>query len=1182
MGEQFVHLHVHTEYSLLDGACRLDDLAQRTAEMGMPAVAMTDHGVMYGAIDFYKACRAVGVKPIIGCEIYMASDSRFERAPRQSQRTRHLTLLAENEAGYRNLLQIVSQAHLEGFYYHPRADLELLSDHAEGLIALSACKQGAIAQAILDDNYAAARQQAEILRELFGEDNFYLELMDHGLAGQKKIIAAEIQLSEELGIPVVATNDAHYVRQEDAEAHDVLLCIQTQATLSDLNRMRFETNEFYLKSAEEMAELFGEVPEALSNTVQIADRCNLELDLGAVRLPHVEVGNGYDVTSYLRHLCEQNIEKRYGAERPEVRQRLDYELDIIDEMNYSGYFLIVSDFIREAKQRGILVGPGRGSATGSIVAYLLEISDVDPLEYDLIFERMLNPERASPPDIDLDFPDDRREEIIEYVKEKYGRDRVAQVATFNTMGARAAIRDVGRVMSVPLDKVDALAKAVPPGTSLKEACELVPELAEARQEDTEIARMLDIGQRLEGLARHVSVHAAAVVISDGPLTDYVPLRGEKDGMVTTQYPMGPVEEVGLIKIDFLGLKTLTACARTLEAIQRNHQVKLDLLAIPRDDPKTFGLLCRGDTAGVFQLESEGMRGLMRKLQPDRFEHLIAAVALYRPGPMQHLDEFCEGRHGAAIEYLHPDLEPILEETYGVITYQEQVMQIAVRLAGFSMPQAEIIMRAMAKKQLEKMQQMKPKFIQGCLDNGIAERIAQEVYSRMESFSSYGFNKSHSAAYALVAYWTAYLKANYPGEFMAAHLSTVMDNSEDVGRYMDECRRMGLQVCAPTVNRSLAQFTARDGEVIFGLAAIKNLGGPTAEAVVAEREGNGPYQGLGDLCRRLPGRKVPRTAVQLLIETGALDEFGERNALLAGLDSLYAAGQKYQQDQITGQNSLFGEAGSEEVLTFDEQLPGVPEMPQAERLRLEKELLGLYVSSHPLIEKQEQLAQRTTAEIRELAEFADGTSVIVGGIIGQTKHYITNSGAPMMFLTLEGLGKHLETVVFPSTYEKYRGNINEGGVVVVKGKIDRKGARSDDGNEVKLLCDWIKPLAEAVPVSAQQRKQTEQGRLVNGPVQSAGNEQPEPAPPDIAAPARTVFIEVDATGCGEQSLRRIKQVIEENRGRQPVVLKLTGGNGVRRVELGEGYTVDCSEQFPIQIRHCPAVITLWQQEAVSQG
>ncbi len=1178
MAEQFVHLHVHTEYSLLDGACRLDTLAQRAAELSMPAVAMTDHGVMYGAIDSYKACRAAGVKPIIGCEIYMASDSRFERGPGQGRRTRHLTLLAENEAGYRNLLQIVSQAHLEGFYYHPRADLELLSDHAEGLIALSACKQGAIARAILDDNYAAARQQAEVLREVFGEDNFYLELMDHGLPGQKEIIAAKMRLSEELGIPVVATNDAHYVRQEDAEAHDVLLCIQTQATLSDPNRMRFEKDEFYLKSADEMAELFAEIPEALSNTVQIADRCNLELELGAVRLPHFDVPAGHDLSSYLRYLCEQNIVRLYGGDLPDVRRQLDYELDVIEKVNYSGYFLIGGDLIREAKSRGILVGPGRGSATGSIVAYLLGITDVDPLRYGLIFERMLNPERVTPPDFDLDFPDDRREEIIEYVKEKYGRDHVAQVATFNTMGARAAIRDVGRVMGVPLDRVDALAKAVPPGTSLKDACELVPELSEARQEDGEIARMLDIGQRLEGLARHASVHAAAVVITHNPLTDYVPLRGEKDGTVTTQYPMGPVEEVGLVKIDFLGLKTLTACARAMEAIKRNHQVELDLLAIPRDDPKTFELLCQGDTAGVFQLESEGMRGLMCKLQPDRFEHLIAAVALYRPGPMQHLDEFCDGRHGAAIDYLHPALEPILEETYGVITYQEQVMQIAVKLAGFSMPQAEIIMRAMAKKQIEKMQQMKPKFLQGCIDNGITERISQEIYSRMESFSSYGFNKSHSAAYALVAYWTAYLKANYPGEFMAAHLSTVMDDSEDVGRYMNECRRMGLDVCGPSVNRSLAYFAARDGEVIFGLAAIKNLGSPTAQAVVAEREENGPYEGLGDLCRRLPGSKVPRTAVQLLIEAGAFDEFGERNALLAALDSVYAAGQKYQQDQITGQNSLFGEAGSEEVLTFDERLPDVTEMPQSERLRLEKELLGLYVSSHPLIEKQEQLAQRTTAEIRELAEFADGISVIVAGIIGQTKHHVTNNGAPMMFLTLEGLGKHLETVVFPDAYEKYRDNINEGGVVVVKGKIDRKGARGDDSNEVKLLCDWIKPLAEATPVSEQQRKQIEQGRLEASSAQSEINKQPEPAPLDISTPARTVFIEVDATDCGEQSLRRIKQVIEENRGRQSVVLKLTGGNGARRVELGEGYTVDCSEQFRIQIRHCPAVITLWQQEA----
>ncbi len=1170
MAQQFVHLHVHTEYSLLDGACRLVDLAERVAELDMPAVAMTDHGVMYGAIDFYQACHAVGVQPIIGCELYVTPGSRFDRSGPQDRAVHHLTVLAENLTGYRNLLNIVSQAHLEGFYYYPRADLDLLSRNAEGLIVLSACKGGGVAQEILAGSYAGARQQAATLRDLFGPDNFYLELMDHGLPGQDEIIAGKRQLSAELGIPLVVTNDAHYVRREDAEAHDVLLCIQTQSSLNDPNRLRFEADEFYVKSAQEMHELFAAIPEAAANTLAIAERCNIELELGDIRLPRFEVPEGYELTSYLRHLCEKNIVRCYGEDRADVRERLDYELDIIDKANYSGYFLIVGDCIREAKNRGMLVGPGRGSAAGSIAAYLVGITDVDPLRYGLIFERMLNPERVSPPDFDLDFPDDRREEMIEYIKDKYGRDRVAQVVTFNTMGARAAIRDVGRVMNVALDKVDTFAKAVPPGTSLQEAIELVPELAEARSNDPDIARVLDIAGRLEGIARHASVHAAAVVITDDPLTNYVPLRGEKDGAVTTQYPMGPVEEVGLVKIDFLGLKTLTAIARATESIRRNHGTQIDLIGVPRDDVKTFELLCRGDTGGVFQLESEGMRGLLRKLQPDRFEQLIAAVALYRPGPMQHLDEFCAGRHGASVNYLHPDLEPLLEETYGVITYQEQVMQIAAKLAGFSMPQAEIIMRAMAKKQLEKMQQMKPLFIQGCVNNGVSERAAQQIYARMETFSSYGFNKSHSTPYALVAYWTAYLKTNYPGEYMAAHLSTIMDDSEQVGKYMSECRRIGLKVRAPSVNRGLAHFAACDGEVIFGLAAIKNFGLPTAEAIVAEREANGPYQGLGDFCRRLASSKAPKTAVKLLIEAGAFDESGERNALLAALDGLHAAGQKYQEDQATGQNSLFGEGAEVSSAVVTERLPDVPEMPQPERLRLEKQLLGLYVSSHPLIENEEKLAACTTAGLAELDQFADGASVVVAGIVGQTKRHITQNGSPMMFMTLEGLDQHVETVVFPKVYEKCGDQLAAGNIVVVKGRVDRRNSRGDNGGQAKLLCDWIKPLAGAARVARKQREQTEAGRV--------SRVAPDcPATATQVAPAATVTVELDPARDAEDCLLRLKEVIGQSPGQQQVILQISGRNGTRRVALGPGYTVNCADDFPVKVRQCPGVITLWEEE-----
>ncbi len=1171
MSAPFVHLHVHSEYSLLDGACRLPQLVEQVAQLDMPAVALTDHGAMYGAIEFYKECQTAGIRPIIGCEVYLATRTRFDRSTAADRNAHHLVLLAENLAGYKNLMKLVSAAHLEGFYYHPRVDFELLAEHSEGLIALSGCQQGLIATDILQDNFAAARQHCELFRELFGADNFYLELMDHGLADQQQVIAAKLQFAEELDLPVVATNDVHYLSQQDAEAHDVLLCIQTQTTREQADRLRFPNDQFYLKSPAQMQEVFAEIPQALAATVEIAQRCNVELRLGELMLPHFAVPDGYDLDSYLRKHCEENIQRRYGPNpAPKILERLDYELDVISRTNYSGYFLIVGDFVQEAKNRGILVGPGRGSATGSIVAYLLDISDVDPLRYGLIFERMLNPERASPPDIDLDFPDERREEIIEYVKDKYGRDRVAQVVTFNTLGARAAIRDVGRALEIPLRKVDTLAKLVPYGRTLADALAQVPELAQAAAEDEQIAQLLATAGNLEGLARHASVHAAAVVIADAPLTEYVPLRGERDGTVTTQYSMGPVEDVGLVKVDFLGLKTLTIIERALSAIAQNHNVEIELLDVPRDDVETYQLLCRADTVAVFQLESEGMRGLLRNLQPEHFEHLIAAVALYRPGPMQHIDTFCARRHGEPVQYLHPDLEPILAETYGIILYQEQVMQIASALAGFTMPQAEVIMQAMGKKDHDKMAQMKPLFMQGCVDNGISTATARELYARMEAFASYGFNKSHSSAYALVAYWTAYLKAHYPAEFMAAHLSTVMDSSDEVAKGVTECRRMGLEVRPPAVNRSRANFAVDGSEVLFGLAAIKNLGGNTAEAIVAERESTGDYRGLADFCRRLPAQNASNAMVKLLIQAGTFDEFGERNSLLAALDSVYAAGQQYQQDQAVGQNSLFGDSSAAAAERAGPQLPDVPPMSEEQMLRLEKELLGLYLSSHPLLENQDKLKQCTTATVEDLGQFAEGTSVLVAGMISQAKRHIDKNGDPMMFLTLEGLAEQVEVTIFPSVYEACRDNLAEGSLVVMKARVDRLLSRSGDADELKLLAENVQPLAAAQPVSKRQRQQAEEGRRQG--------RQPPPRDASPAPAARVVIIELDGAQATEQPVTSLNQILTRYPGPQRVVLQFAANGQQRKVALGENYTGNCDEEFPIQVRRRRGVITLGEEEA----
>ncbi len=1163
MSKPFVHLHVHTEYSLLDGACRIEPLAKRAAELGMPALAITDHGAMYGAIEFYKACREHGVKPIIGCEVYMARRSRFDQEP-QDRETYHLVLLAENLRGYKNLIKIVTAAHLEGFWYKPRVDWELLEEYHEGLIVLTACKQGYAAQCILDGDMQGAREFVARLADAFGRDNVYLELMNHGLEGQEEIIAAKLKISQELGIPTVATNDVHYIAREDAEAHDILLCIQTGKTVNEEDRLRFEVPEFYLKTREQMLEAVG-VEDALDRTVEVAERCELELKLGELMLPHFDVPEGHTLESYLRELCEKALPRRYPNADEKVRRRMEYELDVICQKGYAGYFLIVADFVNEAKRRGMLVGPGRGSATSSVVSYLLGISEVDPLRYGLLFERMLNPERVSPPDIDLDFPDNRREEVIEYVREKYGRDHVAQICTFNTLGARAAIRDVGRALDMDPNLVGRIASMIPPRATIGQAVETVPALADMMENDPQVARLIELASRLEGIARHVSVHAAAVVIADAPVTEYCPLRGERDGTITTQYEMGSVEDVGLVKMDFLGLRTLTIIQKTIEMVRRNHGVEIDPLKIPLDDEATFELLGRGDTMAVFQLESDGMRELLRKLKPNRFEHLIACVALYRPGPMRHADEFCAGRHGAPVHYLHPRLEPILRETYGVILYQEQVMQIASELAGFSMPQAEIIMRAMAKKQREKMDQMRPLFMEGCEKNGVPRQVAEQIWERMQSFSEYGFNKSHSTAYALVAYWTAYLKAHYPDELLAAQLSAEMDSLTSVAKYVSDAWHMGLDVEHPSVNRSDVEFyvdhSGQRPKIVVGLGAIKNFGRQAAEAVVREREENGPYTSFADFCRRVAGPDVPKSAVRALIEAGALDEFGDRAAMLEALDAAYAEGQRRQADLQRGAVSLFD--GLEDFT--DVPLPDVPPMSEADKIYHEREYLGVAIRSNPLLKLREKAAKCTTASIAELSELADRTPVVIHGEVAQFEPRSSASGREWLQFLLCDLTGCVRVRVWPRYMDKCEA-VLPGEVVVVRGRIQRDRIEDTDGTvreHLSVVAERAVPLSKARPVSQKARQAIEQGRKAAEACK-------------VEAKPRAVYIELDAEQLQEQALRRLKDTLAQFPGRQPVILRLTDGRRTRVIRLAPTFSVVWREELTAKLNAMPFVLLTWEE------
>ncbi|NLY39711.1 MAG: DNA polymerase III subunit alpha [Firmicutes bacterium] len=1053
----FVHLHVHTEYSLLDGAARINQIIERAAALNMPAVAITDHGVMFGVVDFYRAAKGAGINPVIGCEVYVAPRSRLQKEPHLDDHQYHLVLLAENQTGYRNLMELVSAGYLEGFYYKPRVDRELLEKHAAGLIALSSCLAGEIPALLMRGELEKARAAARYYRDLFGPDNFYLELQNHRLPEQAAVNSRLKQLAREEGIPLVATNDVHYLKREDAAVHDVLLCVQTGKTVNDPERMKFETDEFYFKSAREMAALFPDCPEALENSVRIAERCHVDFSFEQIYLPLYELPEGKNEDEYLRELCLEGLQKRYPAVTAELTERLEYELAVIRQMGYSSYFLIVWDLIRFARQNNVPVGPGRGSAAGSLVAYCLMITDLEPMRYSLLFERFLNPERISMPDIDIDICDDKRDLILQYVQEKYGRDRVAQIITFGTMAARAVVRDVGRALGISYGEVDRIAKMIPaePGMSIPKALEQSKELKEACQ-DERYKKLLDLSQALEGLPRHASIHAAGVVIGREPLVNFVPLFKTSDGTVVTQFPMGTLEALGLLKMDFLGLKTLNVIRETLDNIKRTHGRTIILEAIPLDDGATFELLSRGETTGIFQLESSGMRNVLRELQPNKLEDIIAVNALYRPGPMEQIPTFIASKHGKVpVHYQHPILEPILKETYGVIVYQEQIMEIAAKMAGFSLGQADLLRRAIGKKKEKILKEQQERFVQGCLKNGHSKKVAVGIYDLILKFASYGFNKSHAAAYALVAYQTAYLKANYPVEFMAAQMTVYYANSDKVALYIADCRRQGIEVLPPDINESETNFTVVAGNRIrFGLSAVKNVGLGAIESILAARREK-PFRSLRDFCSRVDSRQCNRKVLESLIKCGAFDSLGGHRAqYLACLDEVLAQGHAAQRERENGQISMFSlmdESSREDLL--QDQLPDLAPFTEKERLAMEKEMLGLYISGHPLEEYRPLMNQMSSlTECATLKEVGDNRKVTVGGIVTAARSLYTKKGKPMAFITLEDLTGSVEVIVFSDLYEKQTALFQEDSLLIIKGRTDIK-----EEEEPKIIAESATPL-----------------------------------------------------------------------------------------------------------------------------
>ena len=1052
----FAHLHVHTEFSLLDGASRIKNLVTAVKELGMDSVAITDHGVMYGTIDFYKECLKQGVKPIIGCEVYLAPGSRKERQEINGVKYYHLILLAENQTGYRNLVQLVSLANIEGMYYKPRVDKELLKKYHEGIICLSACVAGEIPRALIQGNKAKAESLVQEYLNIFGKDNFFLEIQNHGLAEERISNAGLVELAQKYNIGLVATNDCHYVSRADSEFHDILLCIQMGKTIADPARMRFNSDDYYVKSPAEMAELFKDYPEAIANTEKIAARCQVDFEFGHIQLPYYPIPSQYaDDEAYLRALCEQALPNRYPESSEAVIKRLDYELSIIHRMGYDSYFLIVWDFINYSRQHGIGVGPGRGSAAGSIVAYLLGITNLDPLKYELLFERFLNPDRVTMPDIDIDFDYIQRSKVIDYVKERYGYDHVAQIVTFGTMAAKGAVRDVGRVLNMPYSQVADIAKLIPNELkiTLDKALKESADFRKLYDSDADVKKLIDLARKIEGLPRHSSTHAAGVVIARNPLTDYLPVT-VSEGTLVTEFDKDHVEELGLLKMDFLGLRTLTVINDTIANIKKNRQEVIDINAIPLADELTADMLCAGKTGAVFQMESSGMTNLVKDLAPRNFADLIPTVALYRPGPLGSgmVEDFIGGRHGTKeVTYMHPLLEPILKETFGVVLYQEQVMQIVQVLAGFSLGQADLLRRAMGKKKHEILLAQKENFLKGCAQNQIDADLATTIFDLLTHFADYGFNKSHSAAYALVAWQTAYLKAHYPAEFMAAMLTSIMD-TQKVPRYIELARRMELEILPPDINASMANFSVDHEAIRFGLAAVRNVGDAAIASIVEARQADGRFKSLLDFCKRIDTSTINKRMLESLIKCGAFDSLGaKRSQLLAIMDAAMSEAQREKRDAMNGQLGLFGEDIGE---TYALKLPDIPEASMPERLNWEKENTGFYITGHPLDEFRASLKNLPTIEFIQHGGVKDKQVVRIGGMVTEAKRITTRKGDTMCFLTIEDYTERLEVTVFPRVFYVNTAVLVPDMPLIIQGRVD-----VDDDAGVKLLADKVWNLKE---------------------------------------------------------------------------------------------------------------------------
>jgi DNA polymerase-3 subunit alpha len=1164
----FIHLHTHSHYSLLDGLAKIDELVEKAKANKMEALALTDHGVMYGVVEFYKECKAAGIKPILGVEAYIARNGRHNKRAKIDERPYHLVLLAKNKTGYQNLIKLTTLAHLEGFYYKPRIDWELLEKYHDGLIALSACLQGEIPASILNGDLKKTEEIILKYRDLFGIDNFYLEIQHHPSSQEQGIVNGEIiNLAKKMNVPLVATNDIHYLNPEDAEAQDVLLCLQTKKKVEDKDRMCMLGEDYSFRSPEQMENDFKDVPEAIFSTCKIAEACNVELELDKITLPHFEVPEGKSANEYLRELCVKGLERRYRitVQNPkseiqnpkqilnskEIIERLEYELSVIEKTGFASYFLIVQDFVNWAKSTGIVVGPGRGSAAGSIVSYLTNITNIDPLNYNLLFERFLNPERISMPDIDLDFTDTRRDEVIHYVSEKYGKDHVSQIITFGTMAARAAVRDVGRVLNFPYSYCDKVAKLIPMTFTLDEALRNIFEFKELYDKDSGAKKLIDTARKLEGVARHASTHACGVVITKKPLDEYVPLQYASSGdqTIVSQYSLHPIEDLGLLKMDFLGLKNLTILENTIDIIEKIHGQKIDIDNIPLDDEKTFALLRKGETTGVFQMESSGMKRYLKELRPTIFEDTIAMVALYRPGPIDWIPDFIAGKNTTKkIKYLHPKLESILKSTHGIAVYQEQVLQIAKDLAGFTLGEADILRKAVGKKIAKLLAEQKEKFIAGCVKNGISQKTAESVFAFIEPFAGYGFNRSHAACYARIAYETAYFKANYPAEFMASLLTSDQGDVERIGVLVEECRQMGIEVLPPDINESFSTFTVvassleeRRPRIRFGLLAIKNVGENIVKTIIHERKENGHYKNLEDFLSRVQTKDLNKKSLESLIKCGALDSFGERNQMLQNLDRLLNFTKDIGRETASQQANLFSTMATENSLPMLRLEPS-PVAAKEQKLSWEKEHLGLYITEHPFAEFAPNLKNNVVA-CSSLGQFLNNGKISVAGIINEIKKVITRSGEPMLFVKIEDLSGPTEILVFPKILKNGGEIWQTGKIIIASGRV------SDKDGEMKLICEGAKGVTkENIHEISSERPESfgGMGDVMRGDFRNNLNHiaQKENNPKSDFS-IKNIFIRL--TSLQPEVVQKLKNIFFEHKGECRVFLLVRGQDGYKKIK-----------------------------------